>query len=248
MDLDLLNARKNGFDVTVRNRTNELSVIGLMGPRSGDVLAKVGAMEPGKSFPWLSAREIEVTGIPARVLRVSYVGELGFELHVDRSHARKLFLALEEAGKSLGIGYYGAYAANAMRLEKGYRGWGMDLTTERSPLETGLGFLVKSEGRDFIGREAMLKRAPNWNMVLLEIETDGEVEPFYSHTVFAHGRPVGMVTSGAYGHRVKKSLAFAFLREPEIRDGLTVKLLGRERVARILSIPPYDPQNDRLKA
>lgn len=248
MDLDLLRARMSGFDIEIRNRTCELSVIGLMGPRSADVLGKLAVLEADKSFTWLSAREIDVAGIAARVLRVSYVGELGFELHVDRSRAPELFLALEAAGKPFGIGHYGAYAANAMRLEKGYRGWGMDLTTERSPLETGLGYLVKSQGREFVGREAMLKRAPNWDMVLIEIDTDGDVEPFHSHTLFAQGRPVGMITSGAYGHRVKKSLALAFLREPEMREGLTVKLLGRERAARILSIPPYDPRNERLKA
>jgi dimethylglycine dehydrogenase len=245
MDLDLLNQRSAGFDVSIRNRTDDLAVIGLMGPRAADVLGPLTRAPPGS---WLSARETDVAGVPARVLRVSYVGELGFELHVERSHATPLFLALEEAGKPFGIGHYGAYAANAMRLEKGYRGWGMDLTTERSPLESGLGFLVKPEGRGFIGREAMLKRSPNWDMVLLEIDTDGEVEPFYSHTVFARGRPVGVVTSGAFGHRVRKSLALAFLREPEFREGLTVKLLGRERAARILSTPPYDPRNERLKA
>lgn len=247
MDLDLLKARAEGFDVAISNRTDELAVIGLMGPKSMEVLGQLTDVELGKTFPWLSAREITVAGVPARVLRVSYVGELGFELHVERPQAAKLFRALEEAGKPFGIGYYGAYAANSMRLEKGYRGWGSDLTTERSPLETGLSFLVKHEGRSFIGRDAMLKRFPNWDMVLLEIDTEGEVEPFYSHTVFAGGRPIGVVTSGAYGHRVKKSLALAFLREPTIRDGLSVKLLGRERPARILDTPPYDPQNARLK-
>ena len=167
---------------------------------------------------------------------------------MDRAHAARLFLALEDAGRPFGIGLYGAYAMNAMRLEKGYRGWGMDLTTERSPLETGLSHLVKHEGRNFIGRDAMLKRQPGWDMVLLEIDTDGAVEPFYSHTVFAAGRPVGVVTSGAFGHRVHASLALAFLRERDMREGLTVKLLGRERPARILAQPPYDPQNLKLKA
>ena len=93
----------------------------------------------------------------------------------------------------------------------------------------------------------MLNREPGWDMVLLEIDTADNVEPFYSHTVLAKGRPVGVVTSGAFGHRVQKSLALAFLREPHIRDGLSVKLLGRERPARILETPPYDPQNLRLK-
>ena len=245
MDLDLLTARAKGFDVTIANRTDALAVIGLMGPRSADVLATLAELD---GMAWLAAREIEVAGIPARVLRVSYVGEKGFELHVDRAHAARLFHALEDAGRPFGIGHYGAYAANSMRLEKGYRGWGMDLTTERSPLETGLSHLVKHEGRSFIGRDAMLKRQPGWDMVLLEIDTDGAVEPFYSHTLFAAGRPVGVVTSGAFGHRVRKSLALAFLRERDMREGLTVKLLGVERPARILAQPPYDPQNLKLKA
>ncbi len=245
MDLDLLTARAGGFDVTVSNRTDELAVIGLMGPRSGDVLGKLADIS---GLPWLSAREMEVAGVPVRLLRVSYVGEKGYELHVGRARAARLFRALEEAGSAFGIGHYGAYAANSMRLEKGYRGWGMDLTTERTPLENGLAFLVKPEQRDFIGRDAMLKRLPGWDMVLLEIDTDGEVEPFYSHTLFAQGRPVGVVTSGAFGHRVRKSLALAFLRERDEREGLTVKLLGRQRSARILDAPPYDPQNLKLKA
>lgn len=245
MDLDLLTARAEGFDVTIANRTNALAVLGLMGPRSADVLATLAGLD---GMAWLNAREIKVAGIPARVLRVSYVGEKGYELHVDRAHAARLFHALEDAGRPFGIGHYGAYAANSMRLEKGYRGWGMDLTTERSPLETGLSYLVKHEGRSFIGRDAMLKRQPGWDMVLLEIDTDGAVEPFYSHTLFAAGRPVGVVTSGAFGHRVRKSLALAFLRERDMREGLAVKLLGVERPARILAQPPYDPQNLKLKA
>ena len=245
MDFDLLASRAAGFDVTIRNRTDELAVIGLMGPRSGDVLGKLADVS---GLTWLSAREMQMAGIAVRLLRVSYVGEKGYELHVERAHAARLFLALEEAGNAFGIGRYGAYATNAMRLEKGYRGWGMDLTTERSPLESGLAFLVKPEGRDFIGRDAMLKRQPGWDMVLLEIDTEGEVEPFYSHTVFAAGRPVGVVTSGGFGHRVRRSLALAFLRERDMREGLTVKLLGRERGARILDTPPYDPQNLKLKA
>ena len=245
MDFDLLASRAAGFDVTIRNRTDELAVIGLMGPRSGDVLGKLADVS---GLTWLSVREMQMAGIAVRLLRVSYVGEKGYELHVERAHAARLFLALEEAGNAFGIGHYGAYAANAMRLEKGYRGWGMDLTTERSPLESGLAFLVKPEGRDFIGRDAMLKRQPGWDMVLLEIDTEGEVEPFYSHTVFAAGRPVGVVTSGGFGHRVRRSLALAFLRERNMREGLTVKLLGRERGARILDTPPYDPQNLKLKA
>ena len=245
MDLDLLTARAAGFDVEISNLTRDLAIIGVMGPRSRDLLSPLTA--EALDFPWLSARDVSVAGIAVLAMRVSYIGELGWELHVARDHAVALFEALEAAGKPLGVGFYGAYAANSMRLEKGYRGWGSDLTTERSPLETGLGAFVKTEGRNFIGRDAMLAKLNPWHMVLLEIETT-DVDPFYSHTVFADGRPIGVVTSGTHGHRTGKTLALAFLREPTLRHGLSVKILGRTRKARILDEIPYDPQNLRLKS
>ncbi len=245
MDVDLLCARARGVDVKIVNRTEDLAVIGLMGPKSRDVLAALTDDDLGT---WLSVREITVAGVPVRALRVSYVGELGWELHVARDHARALFEALETAGQPHGIGLYGAYAANAMRLEKGYRSWGSDLTTERSPLEAGLGYLVRPAGRDFVGRDAMLARqeAAPWDMVLLEIEA-GDVDPFYAHSLWQGVRSVGVVTSGAYGHRTGMVLALAYLRDASARDGLCVEILGQRRLARILDLAPYDPDNERMK-
>ena len=140
----------------------------------------------------------------------------------------------------MGLGYYGAYAADSMRLEKGYPAWGADLTTERSPLEAGLTRFVRPELR------AALARPAPWKMVLLEIEP-GEVDPFHAHTIWRGERPVGIVTSGAYGHRTGKALALGYLRDPSARDGLTMEILGRRRGAKILSTPPYDPTNTRLR-
>ena len=247
MDFDILRARAVGFAVTVTNVTRARGVIGVMGPLSRQLLSHLTSTHLGATFPWLSAKEIEVAGKPVLALRVSYVGELGWELHMAAEDAVSVFESLEGEGKPFHVGFYGAYAANSMRLEKGYRGWGSDLTTERTPLETGLAPFVKAEGRSFVGRDAMLSKQKPWEMVLLEIE-GGETDPFYSHAVFANGRSVGIVTSGAYGHRTGKTLALAFLREPHVRDGLSVKILGRMRPARILATPPYDPANDRLKA
>ncbi len=137
--------------------------------------------------------------------------------------------------------FYGAYAANSMRLEKGYRGWGSDLTTERSPLEAGLTHFVRPALRkDLIRDDA-------WDMVLLEIEV-ADVDPFYAHTLWQGDRPVGIVTSGAYGHRTGKVLALAYLRDTSARDRLTVSILGQHRKASILPKPPFDPDNTRLKA
>ncbi|MBL8789881.1 MAG: GcvT family protein [Rhizobiales bacterium] len=246
MDLDLLISRSTGFDVTIRNITRERAIIGVMGPKSRALLSKLTQDDLAAGFPWLSARNITLAGQAILALRVSYVGELGFELHLPRSEACAVFEALEEAGRELGVGYYGAYAANSMRLEKGYRAWGADLTTERTPLETGLAAFVKTEGRNFIGRDAMLAKANPWDMVLLDIDAS-DVDPFYAHAVYADGEPVGVVTSGAHGHRTGKTLALAFLRKPQVREGLQVKILGRMRAARVLDTPPHDPLNTRLK-
>ncbi|MEM9031179.1 MAG: glycine cleavage T C-terminal barrel domain-containing protein, partial [Pseudomonadota bacterium] len=166
------------------------------------------------------------------------IGEPGWELHVEPENAARVFLTLETAGTMHHIGYYGAFAANAMRLEKGYAAWGADLTTERSPLEAGLGAFV----REGVG----LMRKDAWRLVLLEI-VPGEVDPFYAHTVWQDGRAVGIVTSGAHGHRTGKTLAFAYMRDASARDGLTVSLLGEHRAAFVLDEVPYDPGNLRLR-
>lgn len=247
MDLDLLCKRANGFNVSVTNVTEAFAVIGLMGPESRAVLGKLTLADLGEGFPWLCVQEIDVAGVQSRAMRVSYLGELGWELHLPTDQAVQVFLALEKAGAAQGIGYYGAFAANSMRLEKGYRGWGADLTTERSPLESGLSFLTKTKDREFVGRDAMMARENPWDMVLLEIETTN-VDPFYAHSVLHDGRPVGIVTSGTFGHRTGKTLALAYLREPGLRTELQVKILGKARDAKILEQPPYDPANIRLRS
>ena len=175
-----------------------------------------------------------------RALRVSYIGEAGWELHVRADEAAALFIRLDEVAQPFGVGLYGAYAANSMRLEKGYRGWGADLTTERSPLEAGLAAFARPKLR------ADLARDDAWDMVLLEIEA-ADVDPFYAHTVWRGETPVGVVTSGAYGHRTGKTLALAYLRDANARDDLVVSILGVARAAKILPEPPYDPRNARLK-
>ncbi len=249
MDEDLLRARADGFDVTITRVTDDFGVLGLMGPKSRDVLSALTDADLGSGFPWLSVREIEVAGIPVRALRVSYVGELGWELHVNAADMPALFDAVEEAGKPHGLGFFGAYAMNAMRLEKGYRAWGGDFTTERSPAETGVGFMIKMD-HDFVGKDALAARMraeDRWDMVLLDLDTT-DVDPYYAHGVYQGDRVVGIVTSAAFGHRTGKTLALAYLRDRSARDGLSVEVLGQSRTAVILDQPPYDPGNSRLKA
>jgi dimethylglycine dehydrogenase len=191
-------------------------------------------------------RQISVAGVDVRALRVSYLGELGWELHADATDLGRLFDALEAAGTPHGLGFYGAYAANSMRLEKGYRGWGADLTTERSPLESGLGAFTKAEGRAFPGRGGLLTRSNDWHSVLLQVE-EGPTDPFYAHPVWQGGRIIGIVTSGGFGHRVGHALALALLREPLSGEPLCIEILGQRRTATVLARPPFDPDNARLR-
>ena len=258
-DEDVLRRHAAAFtDVEVANRTDHLGILGLAGPEARTVLgALTDADLADDAFPWFSVRTIRVGGVDARALRVSFVGELGWELHVAMADLPVLHEALRAAGASVGLVPFGAFAMNSMRLEKGYRAWGVDLTTERTPIEAGLGYFVRAEGRAFTGRDALLARAEGgdaWRMVLLSLESDDDADPFYTHTVWKDGQPAGIVTSGAPGHRTGAVLALAYLCPEAAQAGalcaggvLEVSILGRRCRARVLDAPPYDPDDSRLR-
>jgi dimethylglycine dehydrogenase len=238
-DDDLLRRRAQGLDVSIENITDAKGVFGIMGPNAEAMLQQITEQDLSiEAFPWLCARPVTIAGIEVNALRVSYVGEPGFELHHDIAQQERLLRHLLQAGEKFELGFYGAFAMNSMRLEMGYRAWGADLTTERTPLEAGLDYLVKTEGRDFIGRDAMLARAQaedHWSMELLEFE-EPEFDPFYLHTVYRGDAVIGMVTSGSYGHRLQKAIGLAYFRENVTAgDELSVEILGRPGKARIIA-------------
>ena len=257
-DEDVLRRHAAAFANTkVVNRTEHLGILGLMGPEARTVLSVLTDADLGDdAFPWLSARTIRVGEVEARALRVSYVGEFGWELHVAMADLPALHEALCSAGDAVDLRPFGAYAMNSLRLEKGYRAWGADLTTERTPIEAGIGHLVRTEGRNFTGRDALLTRAASpdaWRMVLLSIVPVGDADPFYAHAVWCRDQAIGIVTSGAPGHRTGTVLALAYLRSEAGASGygddraLEVSILGRRCPARVLDAPPYDPTNARLR-
>lgn len=229
-DLDHLNNLAQDFDVTIKNVTEQIAVIGLHGPSAAACMAQLcGDDLSVGAFPWLSVQQISVAGVSLTALRVSYIGEPGWELHIPAAQAAHVCGAILK----LGVTPIGAYAMNAMRLEKGYRAWGMDLSTERTLAETGLGRFGGDAGDGV------------WRMALLAIT--GDCHPYSGHCVKSEGKAVGVVTSAAYGVRTGLNLALAFLRNTPADAALTVEIFGEDYSVTELSKPPYDPDNLRLK-
>ena len=255
-DHDLLRAHAGLHRrVELNNVTRGVGVLGVMGPQARAVVAKLTDADLSQTaFPWLSAQRIDIGGIPVNALRISYVGESGWELHHDIHRQSELFAKLWAAGEEFGIKPYGALAMNSMRLEKGYRAWGSELTTERTPYEAGMGLFVKPGGERFQGEAAMLRRQSEperWRLRLLDLQT-AEHDPFYGHAVLRDGEPAGLVTSAAFGHRVDKMLALAWLREPSqasqsSQAELFVSVLGEPMAAQPLDTTAYDAANLRCK-
>ena len=254
-----------GEDVSVADCTDGTAILAVTGPRARDVLtACTDADLSCDAFPWLTAREIHVAGVPVTAMRVSYVGELGWELHHPIDRMPDLYDALVAAGEPHGMVHFGSYAMNAMRIEKAYKAWGGELTTEITPIEAGLDRFVDLDtpGRDFIGRDATLVRRDaagtdltGLDMVLVYCEVDATDsdcrgnEPTYDPAGDGSGA-MGITTGGAWGHTVGKSLAFAYV-DPAFREpGSTfeIALFGGRHTATVLAEAAHDPSNERLRA
>lgn len=252
-DLDLLRgAVRPGEDVAITDRTAEFTTLVVAGPRSRDLLAGLTGVDLSTpAFPWLTGREIEVAGIPVKALRVNYVGELGWELHVPMEHAVAVYDAVWSAGLPLGIADFGLYAMNSLRMEKAYRGWGAELTNEVTPVEADTMRFVKLD-HAFTGRaavEAALARGVATHLAYLEVDAS-DLDVAGGEPVFADGSVVGVTTSGGYGHHTGRSLGFAYVGSGHEAPGtaLEIALLGERRPARVLGEPVWDPANARLRA
>ncbi len=254
-DKDQLVWRK--FDreqVTITDVTGDYGVLVLAGPQARDVLAACTAIDlSNASFRWLTGKETTVAGVKGvRLLRVNYVGELGWELHVPMARMPKVFDALMAAGKPHGLRLFGTYAMNSLRMEKAYRGWGSELTSEIGMQEASMERFIRLDKSDFIGRAASLsmqQRGPRIKLVYMEVDnTDSDCagnEPIY------HGdKIVGLTTSGGYGHAAGKSLAFAYV-DPKLTavgTAFEVLIFNERRAARIIPESIWDANNARLKA
>jgi dimethylglycine dehydrogenase len=254
-----------GEDVTVADVTDVTAILAVTGPRARDVLATcTDADLSSAAFPWLNAREVHVAGVPVTALRVSYVGELGWELHHPIARMPELYDALLAAGEPHGMVHFGSYAMNAMRIEKAYKAWGGELTTEITPIEACLDRFVDLDtpGRDFLGRDATLARRDaagpdlaGLDMVLVYCAVDASDsdcrgnEPTYDPAGNGSAA-MGITTGGAWGHTVGRSLAFAYV-DPAFRAAgstFEIALFGERHTATVLAEAAHDPTNERLRA
>ena len=237
-------------DVTISNVTMDRGVLVLSGPRSRDLLAKLTDADlSNEGFRWLSGQDVTIAGLPVRALRVSYVGELGWELHPAMDDLAALYDAIWAAGREFGLVNYGLYAVNTMRMEKAYKAWGSELTNELTMIEAGMGRFINFKKDDFVGKQATLNAPDRFRIVYGEVDAT-HVDVRGAEPCMVGETCIGLTTSGGYGHRVGKSLFFACVPLENATPGSTfaIQLQGELREARVLDHPVYDPDNAKMKA
>ncbi|MFI5838315.1 FAD-dependent oxidoreductase [Catenuloplanes sp. NPDC051500] len=243
LDLDHL-ARHAPPDVRVDDLTPGTCCIGLWGPRARELAASI--TDDDLSFGYFTARRAHLGGVPVTMLRVSYVGELGWELYTSADLGLRLWDVLWRAGGEFGLVAAGRSAFTSLRLEKGYRAWGVDMTTEHDPYQAGLGFAVKPG--TYPGHDALRGReTPERRLSCLLI--DGDQVLMGKEPVFVNGATAGYVTSAAWGYTIGRSIAYAWLPTAASTPGTPVEIdyFGRRITATVAAEPLFDPKGSRLR-
>jgi glycine cleavage system aminomethyltransferase T len=242
--------RKDG-SVHLIDVTSARAVINLCGPKARDVLAAVAEEDVSNdAFPFATMREITVGAAPVRAIRIGYVGELGWELHVPTEYASHVYELLRAAGEPHGIADVGYRAIDSLRMEKSYLYWSSDITPDYTPLEAGLGFRVNFSKGDFIGRAALLKqRDAGVKQRLVTFLLDEYLPLYGSEAVMVDGKVVGVTTGGNFGYTIGKAIGYGYLPVDLVARGqVEIESFGKVSNARIATKAAYDPDNLRLKA
>ena len=238
-------ARHASDGVRVEDVTSRWACAGLWGPRARDVLA--AACTDDLSFGYMRLRDLAVGDVPVRALRVTYVGELGWELYCPMEYGAALWRTLWEAGRPFGLVAGGYRAIDSLRLEKGYRVWGADVTPDDTPYEAGLGFCVARD-KDFLGREALGDEHPARRLCCLLL-ADPRAVALGNEPVRAGGTVAGRVTSGGYGYTVERSIAYAYLPAEHAEPGseVAVEVFGEWVEGEVAAEPLFDPRGTRIR-
>ncbi len=246
------------MNANLTDETDNWAVLSLMGPNARALLNRLTESPiDNASLPFAHSREIEIAGVHVRIIRITYVGELGFELHIPVAHAQSVYNELHRAGADLGLRNAGYRAIESLRLEKGYRAWGSDLTPDHTPLEAGLGWAVKlNSDIAFIGKESLQNQASNGLKKQLACFTveDPSITLIGRETLYRNGQRVGWLSSAGFGHTVGCPIGLGYVRDPKgvdrtfLESGTyELEVAGTKVPCRIHLEPLYDPKNQRVK-
>ena len=233
--------------------TSQWACFGVWGPRARDVLQPLTPADLGnESFPYMSLQEITVGDVPLRALRVTYVGELGWELYCPTEYGLGLWRTIWEAGQEHGIAGGGYRAIDSLRLEKGYRVWGADITPDETPYEGGVGFCVKLDKGEFVGRDAILaakEEGPRQRLACIALDDPRSIA-LGNEPVRVDGDIVGRVTTGGYGYTVERSIAYAYLPPPLSVPGtaVAIEIFGEWVDGAVAAEPLFDQAGERIRS
>ena len=249
-DLAWLRQHAPESGVEVADVTSQLACFGLWGPKAREILQPLTTTDlANEAFPYMTAQELAVGRVPCLALRVTYVGELGWELYCPVELGLALWDTLWEAGRPHGLVAGGYKAIDSLRLEKGYRVWGADITPEDTPFEAGLGFAVKLDKVDFIGRECLSDRQSPDRLLRCLTLADPRAVALGSEPVRVAGELVGRVTSGGYGYTVGRSIAYAYVpAEHDVGTDVEVEIFGEWVGGEIAAEPLFDPDGESIRA
>ncbi|WP_394435643.1 GcvT family protein [Streptomyces sp. SGAir0957] len=240
-------------DGSVRGRdiTSGTCCVGVWGPLARALVQPLtGDDFSHEGFGYFRAKETYIGHVPVTALRVSYVGELGWELYTTADLGLRLWDTLWEAGRGYGVVAAGRSAFNSLRLEKGYRAWGVDMTEEHTPYETGLGFAVRMDRGDFVGRAALERLTPPARRLTPLLLDDPSAVVLGKEPVLVRGAPSGYVTSAAYGYTLGRCVAYAWLETPSplpAGTGVHIEYFGERLPATVADEPLFDPQMTRIR-
>ena len=240
--------------VSFENLTNSMGVLVIAGPKSRQLLQKVSSDEfSNEAFPWLSGRMIKVGLAETLALRVNFVGELGWELHMPLEMQNHIFDTLMDAGEEFGIKPFGIRAMDSLRIEKSYRLVGTELSIEYAAYESGLDRFIHPNKGEFIGRDALVQwreKGFDNKFVTLEVHDVTDADALGNNPIYANGKVIGRATGGNYGFRVQKSIALAMVRPEfsEIGTKLEMDILGTMHNVSVIEESPYDPENAKLRS
>ncbi|MCY3858390.1 MAG: FAD-dependent oxidoreductase [Gammaproteobacteria bacterium] len=249
----LLRQTPSDRSVSLENLTGNIGVLVIAGPNSRELLERVCNVDlNSNAFPWLTAKDGTVGRSPTTLLRVNFVGELGWELHHPIEYQNSIFDTLMTAGEDFGLAPFGIRAMDSMRIEKSYRMIGTEMSIEYSALESGLDRFVRFDKGHFTGRDGLLgwqQRGFKNSFVTLAVDGPGDADALGNNPLFLDGEMIGRATSGNYGFRLEQSLALGMVEPSLAVKGkvLEIDILGARYACRVIPESPYDPENQRLR-